>query len=367
MTKNAEAFVGSITFEAISGFKVTTNLFDKGMDTSIIHIELAKNCDAAIIVPATANIIGKLASGIADDALSTFMLAVTAPKLVCPAMNTNMYENRSVQRNLEILEADGYIIMEPSTGELACKTTGLGRLSAPENIADRLVKAVTVKDLKGKKILVTAGPTREYMDPVRFISNPSSGKMGYSISRMAEHRGGKVVLVSGPTNLSAPVNVNFIHVTSAQEMAEAVFENAKGADVIIKAAAVSDYRPYDYSKHKIKKNKKEISLMLYPTTDILKELGHCKQKQIVAGFAAETRELEKNACDKLIRKNLDIIVGNIVGKNNKIGFEADTNKATFFFKDGSKEDLTLMSKDELANILLDRIREQLSDIREQNT
>jgi len=355
MTENARKFVGELTFEALSGQPVCTNLFHKG-DTSVTHIEWAEKADAVLIAPATANIIGKHANGIADDALSTFLLAV-APlkqKIFCPSMNTFMYQSHAVQRNLKILESYGCIIVEPEAGKLACGTTGTGRLPEPADILDRLIASLTKKDLNGKKILVTAGPTREPIDPVRFISNPSSGKMGYAIARAAEQRGGEVVLITGPSNLSHPQNVNVIRVQTAQEMANAVFEYIENSDIIIKTAAVSDYRSKSVAAQKIKKDNDEMVLVLEKNQDILKELGKRKKNQILVGFAAETQELEKNAGKKLAEKNLDMIVGNLVGSPDS-GFGSDTNQVTLFFRDGRKEPLEVMGKDEVANIILDRV------------
>ncbi|MBW1941058.1 MAG: bifunctional phosphopantothenoylcysteine decarboxylase/phosphopantothenate--cysteine ligase CoaBC, partial [Deltaproteobacteria bacterium] len=236
MTHNAEAFAGRLTFEALSGRSVCTSLFEKGEDVSIKHIQWANDADAVIIAPATANIIAKLANGLADDALSTFMLAVKSPVILCPSMNTNMYENRAVQRNLDVLEADGYHIVEPGEGELACGTSGAGRLPEPAYIVDRLLNRLAPKDLKGKRVLVTAGPTRENIDPVRFISNPSSGRMGYAVARAAEFRGAKVVLIAGPTNLPDPVNIDVVKVQTAGDMALAVFDHMDDSDIIIKVA-----------------------------------------------------------------------------------------------------------------------------------
>lgn len=356
MTKNASAFVGSLTFEALSGNPVCTDLFEKGNNSSIRHIEWAKEADAVVVAPATANLIGKLAGGIADDALSTFLLAVTCPVMICPSMNTNMYEKVSVQRNLNILKEDGYFIVEPSEGELACGTTGQGRLPEPEEILDRLMYCLSPKDFKGKRVLVTAGPTREHIDPVRFISNPSSGRMGYAVARAAEHRGADVLLVSGPANLKVPVNVEIIRTGSAKEMAAAVFDNMKKADIIIKTAAVSDYRPSVTAKQKMKKGKGEMMLLLQKTEDILLELGKNRKNKILVGFAAETENLEKNAKEKLERKNLDIIAGNLLdGKSS--GFGTDTNRVILFFRNGDKEILPLMDKESVAHILLDRILE----------
>ena len=354
MTKNAQAFVGALTFEALSGQAVCADLFEKNDDASIRHIDWAAQADAAVIAPATANIIGKLANGIADDALSTFMMAVTCPVVLCPSMNTHMFKSNAVQRNLEILRSDGYFIIDPESGSLACGTTGPGRLPEPCDILDRTVFYLTPKDLKDKKILVTAGPTREPIDPVRFISNPSSGKMGFAVAKAAEYGGGKVTLITGPTNLLDPNNVAVIRVNTAKEMALAVFENMAHSDIIIKTAAVSDYRPKDYAEQKLKKDKDELVLSLERTQDILKEIGRNKKEQILVGFAAETERLERHAEQKLAEKNLDIIVGNIVGHPDS-GFGADTNTVTLFYKDGTKEHLSKMPKDNVANLLLDRI------------
>jgi len=361
MTENSEAFVGRLTFEALSGRPVCSSLFEKAGSRSghIEHIDWAEKADALVIAPATANIIGKIANGIADDALSTLVLAVTSPVIICPSMNTNMYRNRALQRNLDRLKQDGLFVIEPESGELACGTSGPGRLPEPEYILDRLLFRLSPKDLKGKNILVTAGPTQEYIDPVRFLSNPSSGKMGYSIARATEKRGGRVVLVTGPTSLSDPLNVTVIRVSSAEDMALAVFEHMEQADIIIKAAAVSDYRPVDSFQQKIKKEKDEIVLSLQRNQDILEKLGRRKENRLLVGFAAETENLEKNSIDKLVRKNLDIIVGNLVGRPSS-GFGSDTNKVTFFYKDGTSESLPEMGKDEVADILLDRIVTMLS-------
>ena len=354
MTENAQWFVGPLTFEALSAQPVCTDLFEKNDVASIRHIQWAEAADAVVIAPATANIIGKLSSGIADDALSTFLLAVTCPVIVCPSMNTHMFESRAVQRNLETLRADGHFIVAPESGTLACGTTGPGRLPEPEDIVDRISYYLSTKDLKDKKILVTSGPTREPVDPVRFISNPSSGKMGFAVARAAEYRGGAVTLITGPTHLPDPNNVKVIRIQTAREMARAVFENVEHSDIIIKTAAVSDYRPKDPSTQKIKKEKGELVLYLERTQDILKEIGRRKKDQILVGFAAETENLEQHAETKRVEKNLDIIVGNIVGEPSS-GFGADTNKVTLFYKDGTQEPLPVMGKDAVAHILLDRI------------
>lgn len=354
MTKNASEFVRPLTFWALSRQPVCTSLFETVDDASIRHIDWANQADAVIIAPATANIIGKIVHGIADDALSTFILAVTCPVIICPAMNTNMFEAKAVRRNLERLKSDGHFVMEPESGELACGTTGPGRLPEPEDILDRLLFYFSPKDMKGKRILVTAGPTREFIDPVRFISNPSSGKMGFAVARAAEQRGGDVVLITGPTSLPDPNNVTVVRVGTAREMALAVFEYMEDSEIIIKAAAVSDYRPKEESGQKIKKEKDELVLSLEKTRDILKEIGRRKKDRTLVGFAAETENLEPFAEKKLVEKNLDIIVGNLVGGPSS-GFGIDTNKVTLFYKDGTKEALPEMQKDEVAHILLDRI------------
>jgi len=359
MTRNAEAFIGKVTFEALSGNPVCVSLFEGESQGAIRHIAWAQECDAVVIAPATANMIGKLANGIADDALSTFMLAVTSPRIICPAMNTNMYENRATHRNMDILESDGFIILEPDAGELACGMTGAGRLPSPEYIADRLGKQLCRKDLLHQKILVSAGPTMEPIDPVRFISNHSSGKMGYAIAKAAEHRGADVTLVSGPTSLRVPVGVHMVHVKTADEMADAMFDNMETSNVVIKVAAVADYKPDIQAEHKIKKKDEKMILQLDRNVDILKELGKRKTNQILVGFAAETKDLDIHAREKLQGKNLDMIVGNIVG-NSKSGFGLDTNKVTFYFPDGKKESFPTMGKDEVADILLDHIAERVT-------
>ena len=360
MTKSALEFVGRTTFEVLSENKVLSDLFSDTDYSSVKHIDLATNADAVIIAPATANIIAKLAAGIADDALSTTMLAVACPVMICPSMNTNMYRNIQVQRNLDSLEKDGFNILDPDSGVLACKTVGAGRLPDPWLIFDRLEAMLVKKDLKSKKILVSAGPTVEAIDPVRFVSNHSSGKMGYAIARAAEKRGGQVTLVSGPVTLEPPVNVECIDVVNCEEMAEQMLSHLDGTDIIIKVAAVADYRPVDPADSKIKKkdNKTEISVSMTQNPDIAKLIGEKKRKdQFLVGFAAETDDLEKNAILKIKKKNLDMIAANLVGSSDS-GFKADTNKVKLFFKDGSFVDIPLMEKDKVADILLDNIIEK---------
>ncbi|MBF0229258.1 MAG: bifunctional phosphopantothenoylcysteine decarboxylase/phosphopantothenate--cysteine ligase CoaBC [Desulfamplus sp.] len=367
-TKSALEFVGEMTFRVLSENDVMTDLFgdnssnsatsNNSKDFSVRHIEWAKEADAVVIAPATANIIGKLANGIADDALSTMMMAVTAPIILCPSMNTQMYENRAVQRNLDILEQDGIFILEPGTGELACKTSGAGRLPEPEIIFDRVIKLFCPKDLKDKKILISAGPTREAIDPVRYISNHSSGKMGYAVAEAAEKRGALVTLVSGPVSISPPFGVNLINVESAKEMADAMIKELNDSDIIIKVAAVADYRPLMTQENKIKKCEREIcsiSIDLVENPDILQIIGKMKREdQFLAGFAAETQNLDNYALAKIEKKNLDMIVGNIVGIQGS-GFQSDTNKVKFFLKDGSTYDIPLMDKLKIAHKLLDHI------------
>ncbi|WP_373497759.1 bifunctional phosphopantothenoylcysteine decarboxylase/phosphopantothenate--cysteine ligase CoaBC [Desulfococcus sp.] len=359
MTRNAARFVGPVTFEALSGKPVCTDLFDRtDPDAAIRHIEWAQEAHGVVIAPATASMVAKHAHGLADDALSTFLLAVTCPVAVCPSMNTDMYLSPPVQRNLEILKKDGHLVLEPGSGELACGTVGPGRLPEPPLILDRLTALLTRKDLAGRRVLVTAGPTQEPIDPVRFISNPSSGKMGYAVARAAEYRGAEVVLVSGPTSLDLPVNVRTVRVRTAREMAHAVFEQMDGADVIVKSAAVGDYRAMETAAHKIKKTADELTLTLVKNTDILKSVGLRKTRQILVGFAAETRDLKENAQEKLEKKNLDMIVGNLVGHPSS-GFGTDTNRVTLFYRDGGIEPLEEMDKAEVAHLILDRVCERL--------
>jgi phosphopantothenoylcysteine decarboxylase/phosphopantothenate--cysteine ligase len=361
MTANAAWFVGPGAFQALSENPVHLDLFGRGdSDAAIRHIDWAQQADAVIVAPATANIIGKLAHGIADDALSTFMLAVTAPRLVCPSMNTHMFQSAAVQRNLETLRGDGFGVLDPACGQLACGTTGPGRLPEPQTILDRFIRFLTPKDLAGLHVLVTAGPTWEAIDPVRFISNPSSGKMGFAVARAAEHRGARVTLISGPTALAEPLNVALQPVRSAREMAERVMALMAEADVIVKTAAVSDYRSVETAPQKIKKQKETMSLTLTRNPDILKALGERKGERILVGFAAETERLEANAAQKLREKNLDIIAGNLIGVPHS-GFQTDTNQVTLFFRDGAKEALPAMTKEAVAHTLLDRVAALVRD------
>jgi phosphopantothenoylcysteine decarboxylase/phosphopantothenate--cysteine ligase len=353
MTANARWFVGPGTFQALSGLPVCTSVFEEG-DASIRHIDWARETDLAVIAPATANVIGKLANGIADDALSTFMLAVATPVVICPAMNTHMYEHPALQRNLDRLQGYGHHIVEPDAGSLACGTVGPGRLATPENILGEAEAVMTPKDLKGRTVLLTAGPTREAIDPVRFVSNPSSGKMGFALARAAVRRGARVILVTGPVHLPDPLHAEVHRVESAAEMAACVQAQVTAADCIIKTAAVADYRPVRTAEHKIKKADDRLQIDLERTTDILKTLGEQKGQRVLVGFAAETQHLRDNARQKLEAKNLDLIVANRIGEAGS-GFEVDTNKVTLLFRDGREEGLPVMAKDALAHELLDRI------------
>ena len=358
MTRNACRFVGPLTFEALSGKAVCTHLFQEGQNASIGHIEWAKDAAAVIIAPATANIIGKMAGGIADDALTTLLLVVTAPILICPSMNTDMYQNPAVQRNLSLLEKEGHVILRPDSGELACGVTGPGRLPDPAEILGRLIKVMCPQDLTGKRVLVTAGPTQEPMDPVRFLSNPSSGKMGYAIARAAQQRGALVTLISGPVSLQDLPDVKMIRIQTAAQMASFVFEHFEEMDIIVKSAAVSDYRPREISVEKMKKEKNEMVLNLVRNQDILAEIGQRKGDRFLVGFAAETEALDQNASKKLRKKNLDMIVGNIV-KGEDSAFGSDTNNVSLYYRDGTQEALPMMDKEGLAHKLLDRIVERM--------
>ncbi|MCP3953264.1 MAG: bifunctional phosphopantothenoylcysteine decarboxylase/phosphopantothenate--cysteine ligase CoaBC [Desulfobacterales bacterium] len=356
-TKNALKFVGETTFAALSGTGVCSGLFESEATddgAAIKHIEWAAAVDAVVIAPATANMIGKLAHGLADDALSTFMLAVTAPKFICPSMNTHMYDNLAVQRNLDLLEQDGFKIVEPGSGSLACGTVGPGRLPEPPEILAAVAAGLTPKDLAARKVLVTAGPTHEPLDPVRYIGNPSSGKMGFAIARAASDRGAVVTLVTGPSVLEDPPGVEVIRVKTALEMSAAVLDRFADTDILVMSAAVSDFRPDNCCEQKVKKDEAAMSIGLTRNPDILKKAGQLKKEQVLIGFAAETENLETYAAGKLEEKNLDLIVGNLV-TGPEAGFGADTNRVIFFSKDKTCEKVPLMEKEHLAHVILDRI------------
>ncbi len=356
MTKSATKFVTPLTFEALSGESVIHDMFGQE-GTAIDHIQWGQESDLIIIAPATANFIGKMAHGIGDDFLSTCVLAATAKILVCPSMNTRMFENPAVQDNLDLLKKRGFIIMEPGQGALACGTEGPGRLPEPDEILEQARKLLSDQDLAGLKILVTAGPTTEPIDPVRYISNRSSGKMGYALARAAAYRGADVILVSGPTDLVPPPGLSFCQVITAEDMRRSVFENRSGCDIIIKAAAVSDYRPRDCAEQKIKKGAESLSLELIKNPDILAELGSTIEEfpSVLVGFAAETEDLIANAEKKLKSKNLDMIVANDVSSKDA-GFETDTNRVKIIYSDGHVDDSPLMTKDKVADLVLDRAK-----------
>jgi phosphopantothenoylcysteine decarboxylase/phosphopantothenate--cysteine ligase len=355
MTRAAANFVTPLTFREISGNPVVTTLWDEPKMWNVEHIALAARADLFLIAPATANVIGKLAAGIADDMLTTAAMATTAPVLLAPAMNCDMYRNPVVQANLARLAGLGYHILPPDDGPLACGAEGPGRLPDPAVIVEKAAALLGAGgDLHGKKVLVTAGPTREAIDPVRYIGNRSSGKMGYAVARAAAARGADVVLVAGPTALTPPPGVRVVPVETAAEMLAAVLAEYGGCDVVVKAAAVADYRPLSPAVHKIKKQGGELTLALTKTEDILAELGRRKQGQVLVGFAAETRDLAANAGEKLARKNLDMVVANDVTRPGA-GFGGDTNIVRLLYRDGRAEDLGLMSKDALAVMILDRI------------
>ena len=355
MTKNAARFITPLTLQTLSGNKVASNLFDLTSESEIGHIKAADEADVIVVAPASASFIGKIASGIADSLLATVILATKAPVIICPAMNSNMYSNSIVQENMEKLRRHGFTIVEPGEGDLACGWTGRGRLAETDVIAFEILKAVTPQDYAGENILVSAGATREHIDPVRFISNPSTGKMGYSIARAGWLRGARMTLVSGYSSLPDPHGVEVVRVTDCSDMYEKIRERFEQSRIVIKSAAVSDYSPCEKSEQKIKKSEKQFSISLKKTRDILKSLGEDKKDRILVGFAAETENLVSNSRKKLEEKNLDLIVANDVTAP-KAGFGEDTNIAWFVDRD-RVEELPLMSKFELANRILDRIKE----------
>jgi len=356
MTRNATKLVGPITFRTISNQPVVTEMFEEPRQWNVEHIALAEAADLFLVCPATANVIGKIASGIADDFLTTTIMACTAPKLICPAMNHNMYANPIVQANLRKLQEVGYHIIEPEYGRLASGATGKGRLPEPERIVNEVVKILTGTGAKlhGLSILVTAGPTREWIDPVRYISNPSTGKMGYAIARAALEAGADVYLVSGPTNLNPPQGARFASVETTEEMLQACLSVYPKVKVVIAAAAPSDFRVAQKKEQKIKKSNGGQDLHLLPTPDILKTLGAEKGERILVGFAAETENLVEYALEKIKAKNLDFICANKVGAPGR-GFGADTNAVTIIYPDGSSEETGLDSKENVARAILERV------------
>ena len=358
MTAAAVQFVTPLTFREISGQPVYTTMWEEPKLWNVEHIALARRADLFVIAPATANMIGKIAHGIADDFLSTTVMATTAPVLIVPAMNTEMYLSAATQTNLKILADRGFHLMKPESGPLACGTAGVGRLPEPAAIVEQVAAHFEMeKSLQGVRLLVTAGGTREAIDPVRYIGNRSSGKMGYAIAAIAAERGAEVTLVSGPVALAAPPGVTRVSVESALEMRDAVLAAFPTVDIVIKAAAVADYRPEVVAEQKIKKQSSSMTVNLIKNPDILAELGSNKSGQFLVGFAAETQDLAKNAAEKLRRKNLDMLVANDVTQAGA-GFESETNIVKVFYQDGDSEELPQMSKRELAAVLLDRVQQK---------
>jgi phosphopantothenoylcysteine decarboxylase/phosphopantothenate--cysteine ligase len=364
MTRSAQEFITPLTFAALTGQKVITDMFSAAgtaapanVESAIEHIAVAQRIDLLLVGPATADILGKFANGIAEDFLSTLYLATKAPVIVAPAMNVNMWDHPATQRNLAILRERGVHVVDPDEGYLACGMVGSGRLAATETIAKKVCDVLGLRhDLAGQTILVTAGPTCEDIDPVRFLTNRSSGKMGYALAEAANRRGARVVLVSGPTDLKIPDGVDWVPVRATEEMQRAVRERASGASVVIMAAAVSDYRPAAQQDKKLKRGEVSFTLELEPTPDILAELGREKRGQILVGFAAETHSVAENARGKLARKGADMIVANDLTQEGA-GFDTDTNIVTLYLRDGREIPLPKMTKLEVANQILDRVFE----------
>ncbi|WP_287083239.1 bifunctional phosphopantothenoylcysteine decarboxylase/phosphopantothenate--cysteine ligase CoaBC [Blautia sp. LMAG:36] len=355
MTENATNFINPITFETLTGNKCLVDTFDRNFQFQVEHVSIAKKADVVMIAPASANVIGKLANGLADDMLTTTVMACRCQKILSPAMNTAMYENPVVQDNIRKLKNYGYEVITPASGYLACGDTGAGKMPEPETLLEYILKeAAFQKDLAGKKLLVTAGPTQEAIDPVRCLTNHSSGKMGYAIAKMAMLRGAEVTLVSGPTAIEPPLFVKVVPVTSARDMFEAVTGLSNEQDIIIKAAAVADYRPKQVSEDKVKKKDDQASIELERTDDILKYLGqHKKQGQFLCGFSMETRDMLRNSRAKLEKKNLDMVAANNL-KVEGAGFQGDTNVLTLITQD-EEVSLPLMSKEDAALKILDKI------------
>ncbi len=361
MTKNATNFINPITFETLTGNKCLVDTFDRNFQYSVEHVSLAKKTDLFLVAPASANVIGKLAHGIADDMLTTTILACRCPKLVSPAMNTNMYENPIVQDNLKKLEHYGFEVIDPASGYLACGDTGAGKMPEPETLLSYILRELACeKDLAGKKVLVTAGPTQEKIDPVRYITNHSTGKMGYAIAEDCMRRGAEVTLVTGPVALTPPPFVHVIPVVSAADMAQAVKGSADQQDIIIKAAAVADYRPVDPADEKVKKKDGEASLSLERTEDILSYLGeHKREGQFICGFSMETEHMLENSRAKLLKKHADMIVANNL-KTAGAGFGTDTNVVTIITAEDCRE-LELMSKADVAHEIVNCIKNAMND------
>ena len=360
MTESATKFVNPLTFQSISQNMVVTDMFAEPKAWEIQHISLAQKADLMLIAPATANIIGKVANGISDDMLSTTIMAASKAKVIfAPAMNTHMYQNRIVQGNIEKLKSYGYEFIEPASGRLACGDIGIGKLADVNTIVERVLTELNDKeqDLKGKKVLISAGPTIAPIDPVRYITNRSTGKMGYAIAEEARDRGAEVVLVSGPTNLDPPKNIRVINIKTNEEMKNEIYDNFEWADIVIKSAAVADYKPKEYSQEKIKKGEGDLNLYLTKDTDILKSLGDMKTHQILVGFAAESNNVLNNAEKKLKNKNLDFIVANDITASDT-GFGSEDNKVVIISKNNEKLELDKMSKKEVASNIFDMILEK---------
>ena len=363
MTKNATNFITPITFESLIGTKCLVDTFDRNFQFQVEHISIAKKADVALIAPASANVIGKLAHGIADDMLTTTLMACKCKKFISPAMNTNMFENPILQDNLKTLEHYGYEVIQPASGYLACGDTGAGKMPEPETLLSYILREIAKeKDLEGKKVLVTAGPTQEAIDPVRYITNHSSGKMGYALAKAAMLRGAEVTLVSGPCSITPPPFVKVVPVVTAKDMFDAVTSVSAEQDIIIKAAAVADYRPLKVFDEKVKKKDEEMSIALEKTDDILNYLGeHRTKEQFLCGFSMETQNMLGNSRAKLGKKHLDMVAANNL-KVEGAGFQGDTNVLTLITQDEDVS-LQLMSKEDAANVILDKI---LSVMKERN-
>jgi phosphopantothenoylcysteine decarboxylase / phosphopantothenate---cysteine ligase len=354
LTRNAQRFIPPLTFQALTRYGVYTDMFDAYRPGAMDHIQLADWAELIVLAPATANILAKAAHGLADDLLSTFLLAAPAPKLFCPAMNVRMYESAPVQANLEMLERRSNAILVPASGMLACGQEGPGRLPDTGVILEEIMHLLSPQDFKGERILITAGCTWEALDPVRFISNPSTGKMGFSLARVARRRGAQVTLITGPTHLNPVPGVSMVRVTSAREMEKEVLKVFPTASIVIKAAAVSDYRPQEQLTQKMKKSEPILHLTLVQNPDILRLLGQKKKNQFLVGFAAETEDLLENGLKKLKEKNLDMIVVNPIGKPES-GFGQDTNQVLFIFPEEKTKSFPVMLKDDVAGLILDTI------------
>ena len=361
MTNNATEFVTPLTFQSLSQNYVVNDMFEEPKTWDVEHISLAKKADVFLIAPATANVIGKIANGICDDMLTTTVMATTGKVLIAPAMNTNMYRNPILQRNITILKELGYNFVNPESGRLACGDVGEGKLAQPEVIVNEVVNLLIdkEKDLQGKKIMITAGPTVESIAPVRYLTNRSTGKMGYAIAKQAANRGAEVTLVSGPTNIAPPSNIKkLIKIESAKDMYNAIIENFDDNQVIIKSAAVADYKPKTYSDKKIKKNDDDLVIKLDRNKDIAYELGKIKKDKILVGFAAETNDIIENAKGKIQKKNFDFIVANDLTEEGA-GFGTDTNIVKIIDKEGNINKYPQMKKDEVANVILDKVKSLL--------